>query len=96
MYTITVRQSGSSAKYFHEASRFCVNTTRRPRTLCSAIVIRTTPLFVFIVKHGSAEWAVVGGNVLFGSGVFNSATFASLLRFLNTAIVASKTWFCVR
>ena len=49
-----------------------------------------------MVKHGSAEWAVVGGDVLFGSGVFNSATFASLLRFLGTAIVASEQWFCVR
>ena len=63
---------------------------------CSTIVIGTVPLCVVRVKHGSAEWAVVGGSVFFGSGVFNSATFASLLRFLDTAVVASKTWFCVR
>ena len=68
----------------------------RPRTSYSTIVINTVPLSVVRVKHGSSEWAVVGGSVFFGSGVSNSAAFASLLRFLDTAIVASKTWFCVR
>ena len=92
--------------YFYEASRLCVISSWRPITLCSAIVIRTTPLFVFMVKHGSTGWTVVCGSVFFGSGmvsnftwgccVFSSATFASLLRFLGTAIVASEHWFCDR
>ena len=61
----------------------------RPRTSYSTIVIGTVPLSVVRVKHGSSEWAVVGDRVFFGSGVSSSRSFASLLRFLVTALVAS-------
>ena len=71
--------------------------------MCSVIAIRTGPILVFMVKHCSTGWIVVCGNVLLGSGmvsiltwsccVFSSATFTSLLRVLDSAIVASEHWF---
>ena len=61
----------------------------QPRASYAPIVIGAVPLSVVRVKHCSSEWAVVGDRVFFGSGVSNSRSFASLLRFLVIALVAS-------
>ena len=68
----------------------------QPRTSYATIVIGAVPLSVVRVKHCSSEWAVVGDRVFFGSGVSSSRSFASLLRFLVTALVASTAWYGVR